>query len=603
MMRKKQVLLVMMAVLLLLPSFLVKADSTEQVDAEMVDGKLSSKDEVVYATLHATGDLEEIYVVNTLDVSKAGEILDYGVYSNIKNLTDLSELTQDGQSVRINAPEGKFYYQGNMKEDTELPWKISISYLLDGQKVAPADLAGQNGHLEMTINTAANNAVDKVFYENYLLQISLQLPNNYENIVATGGMVANAGKNKQITFTVMPGEDEELSVEADVEDFEFQGVDIAAIPSTLPIDTSEMGNMTDDMATLSDAISDVNNGVAELEDGVIQLNNGVASLRNGSAQYQNGMNEIDGASTKIVTASHSIGDALKTISTSLSSNSEEMDLTKLTELPAGLTQLANGLTETANGLTKLQESYSQAYTLLDGAIAGIPEQQVSDEEIAELYVSGANKGVLDRLVAYYGAAQKIKVTYSMTREAFEAVGPSLTKTSGALKEMSGSLTFTANELSTSLEDMDLSALSELQKGIATLSANYGEFHTGLVGYTEGVSTLANSYNDLHSGIVDLSDGTGELATGVGKLHDGTDELYEETKDLPEQMEEEINQMISEYDKSDFEPVSFVSTKNKKVYSVQFVIKTGGIKKEEPETKKAKTEEEKGFWDLLLDLFK
>ncbi|MFS0862288.1 YhgE/Pip domain-containing protein [Fredinandcohnia sp. 179-A 10B2 NHS] len=602
-MRKKQVLLVMMAVFLLLPSFLVKADSTERVNAETVEGKLSSKDEVVYATLHATGALEEIYVVNTLDVAKAGEIFDYGVYTSLKNLTDLSELTQESQNVRINAPEGKFYYQGNMNKDTELPWEISISYLLDRQKIAPAELAGQNGHLEIIIKTSANNAVDKVFYENYLLQVSLQLPNNYENIVASGGMVANAGKNKQITFTVMPGENEEFSVEADVENFEFQGVDIAAIPSTLPIDTSEMGNMTDAMATLSNAIRDVNNGVAELEDGVIQLNNGVSSLRDGSAQYRNGMNEIDGASTKIVTASNSIGDALKTISTSLTSNSEEMDLTKLAELPAGLTQLAKGLTDTANGLTKLQESYSQAYSALDSAIAGVPEQQVSDEEIAGLYASGANKGVLDRLLAFYGAAQKIKATYSVTKEAFEAVEPSLTKTSGALKEMSGSLTFTANELSTSLEDMDLSALGELQKGIATLSANYREFHTGLVSYTDGVSTLTDSYNDLHSGIVDLSDGTDELANGVGKLHDGTNELYEETKDLPEQMEDEINQTISEYDKSDFQPVSFVSPKNKDVYSVQFVIKTGAIKKEEQETKKAKTQEEKGFWDLLMDLFK
>ena len=77
----------------------------------------------------------------------------------------------------------------------------------------------------------------------------------------------------------------------------------------------------------------------------------------------------------------------------------------------------------------------------------------------------------------------------------------------------------------------------------------------------------------------------------------TDELYQETKDLPDQMEEEINQMISEYDKSDFKPVSFVSVNNEKVYSVQFVIKTESIQKEEQETKKAEPEKEKGFWDL------
>ncbi len=39
-------------------------------------------------------------------------------------------------------------------------------------------------------------------------------------------------------------------------------------------------------------------------------------------------------------------------------------------------------------------------------------------------------------------------------------------------------------------------------------------------------------------------------------------------------------MIAEYDKSHFEAVSFVSTKNEKVNSVQFVIKTESIKKED-----------------------
>ena len=602
MMRKKQLLLVVMAFIVLLPSFLVSANTTEYVKAEKIDGKLTSKDEVVYATLKANGDLGEIYVVNTLDVAQAGEILDYGEYSSVKNLTDLSELKSEGQTVRIDAPEGKFYYQGDMKDDSELPWDITISYSLDGREVDPSELAGKTGHVEINIHTTANKDVGVVFYENYLLQISLMLSNKYRNLEALGGMVANAGKNKQITFTVMPGNEEKFSVEADVEDFEFQGMEIAAVPSTLPIDTSEMGNMTDDLTTLSNAIRDVNNGVADLKDGVTQLNNGVATLRDGSSQFRDGINEIDGASSEIVAASNSIGDALKTISTSLTTNSDDMDLTKLSELPAGLTQLANGLTETANGLSTLQESYSQAYLALDDAIEGIPAGQLTEEEIAGLYTSGADSDVLDRLVAFYSAAQKVKGTYSVAKKAFDAVEPSLNQASGALKEMSGTLTSIANDLSASLEEMDVSALGELQNGLATLATNYGEFHTGLVDYTEGVSQLSASYNKLHTGITELSNGTGELANGVGKLHNGTDELYQETKDLPDQMQEEINQMIQEYDKSDFKPVSFVSSKNEKVYSVQFVIKTESIQKEEQEMEQEEPVKEKGFWDLLLGLF-
>ncbi|MEC5425801.1 hypothetical protein QGM71_20255 [Virgibacillus sp. C22-A2] len=46
-----------------------------------------------------------------------------------------------------------------------------------------------------------------------------------ENIQDEDGMVANAGKNKQVTITVMPEKEEELVVEVDVvEDFELDGI-------------------------------------------------------------------------------------------------------------------------------------------------------------------------------------------------------------------------------------------------------------------------------------------------------------------------------------------------------------------------------------------
>jgi putative membrane protein len=593
MMRTKKLLLTSLALMVLLPSFPAAAET---------GGKITSKDEVVYATLKANGELDDIYVVNTLEVAKAGVILDYGDYSSVKNLTDLSGIDQNGQAVQIHASEGKFYYQGNMENNTELPWDIEITYLLDGHEVEPSELAGKKGHLEVKINTAKNEEADEVYFENYLLQISFMLSNSYQNIEASGGMVANAGKNKQITFTVMPGQEKSLSAEADVQDFEFSGIDIAAVPSTLPIDTSEMESMTDDMSTLSEAISELNDGVANLKKGVSELNNGAASLRDGSGQYKNGISQLAGSSSELTGASRSIGDALKKISDSLSGDSARVDMTSLSELPGHLTQLANGLNQAADGLTTLRDNYAMAYGALDGSIKEIPAHQVSEEEIAGLLSSGADANVVNKLVETYSAAQKVKGTYAQVQEAFAAVDPTLKQVSGSVKEMSGSLTTISNELSASLEEMDMSALGELQKGLSTLSSNYGEFHAGLAGYTEGVRKLSSSYGELHSGIAGLAGGTGELNKGVGELHNGTNEMHQETKDLPQQMQQEINEMIKEYDKSDFEPVSFVSAKNEKVTSVQFVIKTEAIEQVEQEEKQAKPEKKKGFWDLFLELF-
>ncbi len=606
MMRNKQIFRCTLALLICLPSFLNNGISHNRAYAEGTDGQLTSKDEVIYATLEAGGTLEEIYVVNTLDVAKAGEIQDFGTYESVKNLTDLTEIQQEDEAVSVQAPEGKFYYQGNMQGDTDLPWNIDITYSLNGNEINAADLAGQSGQLEISMDVRANDNVDRVFYENYLLQVSLQLSNLYENIEASGGMIANAGENKQVTFTVMPGQEDTLSVQADVNDFEFQGIDIAAAPSTLPIDTSEINNLTDDMSALTDAIAELNSGVADLKTGVSQLNSGASSMRSGSSEYLNGINQLDGSSYEIINASKEIGGALTQMSNALSGPTSNMDLSSLTELPKGLSELAAGLTQAASGLNELGDQYAQSYQALDAAIAEIPAGQLTEQEkqaIENLNADGEAAKVLDKLIATYNVAQKVKATYSAVKAAFAAVEPSLSELNGNMKTMSGTLSSISENLTNSLQGMDMSGLEELQTGLAALSANYGEFHSGLIGYTGGVNELASSYNQLHTGITGIADGTSELNEGASALQDGTAQLYEETKDMPAQMQEQINEMIGEYDKSDFTPVSFTSPKNEDVYSVQFVIKTESIEKKEEETKTAEPEEEKGFWDLLLDLFR
>ncbi|WP_240056624.1 YhgE/Pip domain-containing protein [Bacillus mesophilum] len=602
-MRKKQMYRSMLALVIIFPVFLNNGFAHDHAYAEASKGQLTSKDEVIYATLEAGGTLEDIYVVNTLDVAEAGEIQDFGMYDSVKNLTDLSEIQQENESISIQAPEGKFYYQGNMQEDTDLPWNIEVTYSLDGNETNAADLAGQSGQLEISINVSANENVDSVFYENYLLQVSLQLSNLYENIEASGGMIANAGENKQVTFTVMPGQEDTLSVQADVNDFEFQGIDIAAAPSTLPIDTSEINNLTDDMGALTDAISELNNGVADLRSGVSQLNDGASSMGSGSSEYLNGIHQLDGSSYEIINASKEIGGALSKMNSALSGSSSNMDPSSLTELPKGLLELAAGLTQAASGLNTLSDQYAKSYQALDAAIAEIPAGQLTEQEIAGLYASGADAKVLDKLIATYKAAQKVKATYSAVKAAFAAVKPSLDELNGNMKKMSGTLSSISENLTGSLQGMDMSGLSELQKGLAALSANYSEFHSGLVGYTGGVNQLASSYSQLHTGITGIANGTSELNEGTAALQDGTAQLYEETKDMPAEMQAQINEMIGEFDKSDFTPVSFTSSKNEDVHSVQFVIKTSSIEKKEEETKTAEPKEEKGFWDLLLDLFR
>ncbi|QTM98418.1 YhgE/Pip domain-containing protein [Sediminibacillus dalangtanensis] len=604
--RIKKLLLVFTIILLAMPSLLVSAasDSKSGEDTTREKGKVSSKDEVIYGKLNAAGKRQELYVVNTLDVEKAGKVVDHGTYTDLKNLTDLSPLEQKDGEVTIDAPEGKFYYQGNM-EGQSLPWDISITYLLDGKEIAPADLAGKDGHVEIKIATSANEKVDPVFFENYLLQVSLSLNlDNYRNIKATDGTLANAGKNKQVSFTVMPEKEEELVVEADVTDFELDGIDISAVPSSMPIESPDIDEMTGEMDTLTDAIAEVNGGVADLEDGIAQLNDGAGELRDGSMQYKDGISSLAGSSAELVNGSGSLKQALEQMSASLESGSEDMGLGDLKQLEDGLSQMADGINQSADGLVTLKDNYAKAYSTLDEKMAAIPDYELSEEEFKQLYKSGANPEVLDKLKETYTAARTAKGTYSAVKEGFDAVGGTLGQVSGSLTDMADNLEEMANQLASSRENMDSAdSFAQLQDGIREIASQYASFHSGLVEYTDGVNQLSSSYGELDNGISGLAEGLGETESGVGSLHDGTAELQEATSDLPDEMKKEVNEMMDEYDKSDFEPVSFVSPENEHINSVQFVLKTESIKQEEQEETEESVEEEKGFWDRLMDLFK
>ncbi|WP_062354410.1 hypothetical protein [Bacillus kwashiorkori] len=610
-MRKfKKLLFVLLTVTLLMPTFFVTADTKdsnqENTNMEQL-GKIATKDEVVYGKLSANGEQKEVYIVNVFDIKKAGKIFDYGTYTSVKNLTNLQTIERNGNIIEFSAQEGKFYYQGNFN-DSPLPWNIAITYFLDGKEISPNELAGKSGHVRIAMETTANSKINQTFFENYLLQISLTLdPEIYTNIKAPDAMVANAGKNKQINFTVMPETDGNYYVEADVTEFELDGIDISAVPSSMAIDTPDLDEVTEEMVSLTNAIEQINNGVAQLKSGVNELNSGTTKLKDGSKKYRDGITTVSNSSAKLVDGSKEIETALTLISDTLNknlANIENIDLSEVGNLFEWLQQLLDKLHQTAESLEKFQETYTNAYNDLNSSMQAISSNEISSTDIDKLYNSGVSKDVIDQLLKTYEAASLAKSTYSQLKDGLSIVNTTVENIIKVLQDIATNLETIVTKYQSTLAKLDVSqSLSLLTDGIHMMATNYQTFHSGLVDYTNGVHQLATNYVDLHRGIEQLSEGTVELNVGVGGLYKGTSKLHNATKNLPDQLKEEVNKMISEYDKSDFQPVSFVSEKNEKVKNVQFVLKTDSIKYDRPKAAEKPIKKEKSFWVKLLDLFR
>ena len=584
-------------------------------------------EEVIYAKLDAAGEPLSAYAVVALNGDAGESVTHYGAYTAVENLTDTSALTYEDGAVTATIPEGgRLYYQGTL-ESFELPWDIAIGYELDGRSIDPAELGGQSGALEMTLSVKPNGNAPGAFADEMMLQITVTLDASLcKNITAEGATVANAGGDKTLAFTVLPGAEAEYTVTADVEDFTMAGLTIAGVNYDI---ASAMG----DTAEITDGVGQMTDAISQLSDGASQLASGAGSLRSGAGSFGSGLSTLSAGSAELVAGSEQIAGALAQISASLpgagaGADAEAaaaaagmdpeaaaaagaqsagagmtLDLSALAQLPAGLEQAADGLEQAGAALAQLAEGYGAAYPALAQAVEAIPEPSVSEEDIGALMALAPDNAALAALVANYQAAQTVKAVWAQASAAFEAVQDNLPALAEGVNSAAASLRQTAQQISAAMSatggQIDLSGLLQLTSGLSQLAQSYSAFHEGLVSYAGGVDALSANWSSVYSGISSLASGAGELSDGVAALD-------EETSKIPELIDELTGGPAEDESADASAQASFLDGRNGDTASVQFVIMTEGISEPEAEAEPAPAEEEQGFfaelWDRIVALF-
>ncbi|MBQ9530827.1 MAG: hypothetical protein IJR70_02020 [Eubacterium sp.] len=606
-MKLRKTLCVLIALIIPIASFAVSgyaSGGSKTAASHKTDeiASVSSKDEVVYASLDNNGEPIEAYVVNILNVKEKGNFTDFGTYSSVENLTSTEKLVSKNASVSGWAEEGKFYYQGNISH-AKLPWIIDINYYLNGNEITADNLSGKSGELKINIKTSKAPNISPEFYKHYLLQISITLSTlKCTDIQAKGATIANAGTDKQINFTALPNKKSDNTLTAKIKDFSMGGIGINAVPYNMEIDMPDTSEMTGGFSQLSDGIEQLDGGVAKLKDGAKQLTDGSKKLSDGSTQIMNGLEQLNFASDQIVQGSKEIKEALRFIAKSLNESLTDEDIQKLKDIYEEMEDLNKILKEVPEVLDGMSSTTTALYNALKVAVDAIPDNTVTSEQIADLYEKNPGNEALGTLVQTYYAAQTVKST-------FDALGPALESSNNSMSSTMRILSTEINTLSKQVDELlknkeMIEQLKELRSGMQLLADNYKTFDSGLRQFTNGLSTLADNYSEFDAGISDMSDGMSQYESGVKALKKGTAQLYNGTKDLPEVVENAINSMTAEYDHSDFKPVSYTSEKNENINAVQFVFSTKPIAAKSKEDNTEKDEEKEiSFIQRVVNLIK
>ena len=596
--------------------------------------KSSEKEEVIYANLTSSGDIEKIYAVNIFEDK---DIVDYGVYETVKNMNTMDKINYSNGKITIQNSEDKLYYQGIMKQNTEMPWTIKVRYKLDGIEYAPSELAGKSGKLEISISIKENKKCKKNFFENYALQTVVQLDTNLcENIKSDEATMANVGGLKQLTYTILPGNEKDIKITSDVTDFEMSEIQVNGINLNLGLDKDSIdtSSLTGELDKLKDAVNDLDDGANELNDGAKKLDDGAVTLTDGIKTIQDGLDQLNSKSSSLTSGSSDVLSALKTIQSSLNNvSTSSKDLKQLssasTSIKSGIDSLVKGLKTvdssidtynsslkkaglnsaselaqknkqalSALGITNTQRKLYSAYT--SGGSQAVSAElaklaQAGDSEAVALYKQ-VSAGNTDAVTQYVQAAGKlISVETLLKADASYIEGSSklingidaqMSTSSGQTTLMSGAVSLQTNykKFDASIQDLVSSLnnlmanMTQLKNGINKLTDNYATLDSGIKEYTSAVNKIANGYSKVYEGALDLVSGTHSLYKGTTELTDGTGEFKGETSDLDSKVDDEVDSMIDNFAGGDFEVESFVSDKNTDVDSVQFVIKTEAIKK-------------------------
>ena len=316
----------------------------------------TAKEENVYVNLKQDGSVDGVYVVNAYRLEQDTQIVDYGNYESVKNLSSDAGIESRKGTVTVDAKAGEFFYQGNLRSK-EIPWEIAISYTLDGKKISAEELAGKNGRLKISIHIGQNDKADAVFFENYLLQVTLTMDmERCSNLEAPGATAANVGTDKQLVYSILAGSEKDITVTADVLDFEMDAISIQGLPMNLDVDRDRfsLDDLHEKAGKISDAADEFSDGAQDLAGGVDSLKEGAEGLRDGAESLKEGIDSYaDGTRT--------LGDGIDTLQ---DGSSELADGAR--ELADGTGELANGISTLLGGISQLSDGYKGE----NGAAAG-----------------------------------------------------------------------------------------------------------------------------------------------------------------------------------------------------------------------------------------
>ncbi|MBR3328257.1 MAG: hypothetical protein IKG22_13140 [Atopobiaceae bacterium] len=542
------------------------------------DSTSASKSETVHVSTDAAGVVTGITVEDVLrNVGALDELSDLTTLADIvPSDENVTYTTNDDGTLTWAANGADVSYEGT--SSAKPPVTVRVSYTLDGQSVAPQDLAGANGHLAIRLdyqnNASETRTIDgrdeRIHTPFVCLTAAILDDEVFSNVTITNGkLVSDKGGFAVIGFAA-PGlrqslnldEDSDINIpeyvqiEADVDDLVLDPLYTIVTPELFgEMDTSDldlgeldelgdgtgelrdaMGELVDGAGTLSDALwlvadgsSKVGGGARALLEALNPLPNGLSQLEAGANTLTYQLNRASSAIGGLKDGASGIGDAadgarqlvdaasggMGTASTLVSDVRQRLNTGPFVDARAAMSD-ASTTADAASG----------ALTTAQGLIEGVSGKVHEQRDAASADIAAAQE-TLDALLA--------NVDMGLTgqqRSALEGVRNQLssahTSVSGIDATPPAELTAQAAALSDASKTIaaDAGKIGAASAKLDPIAADADGALEALAGAAGAAGTASQTLDAATQGARDIAEGVDGAATGLSALAEGASTLAE-----------------------------------------------------------------------------
>ncbi|MEI8215929.1 MAG: hypothetical protein WCF96_02415 [Eubacteriales bacterium] len=579
-----------------------------------------SVDESAYVNLDYYGSVTGINIVKGCSLNGNTSFTDYGDYSNVENMSTYDKPISTTGKLNWNLSGDKdkrFYFNCQIDPaKIQLPWTFDLTYKLNGVPKKAEEMAGASGLVEIVIKVKPNAKARDYYKNNMLLQIATVVnTDDTYSLDAPGSQLQTIGSHKTVLFMCLPGEENTFSIRMGTDNFETTGITMMMIPGTLTQfeDIKALKESKDTIQASSDAVYAA---MDSLLNNLGSMNNGLSTLKSGAAEFDQGRKILSDGKDQLNTLSDTAISDLVNVNTQLNELIPYFQTVKnltndlknnVDDMVDTLQKLDSPLSESASSISSMQTDLNAMSNMLDTLSAQLGAMltnlgAVVKGEQADPYQSAEFQGTANMagtLGVYKG---NIK---SLLSESVD-VGSSIKD----IISISQKLINETDDLNSTLGDYhnDMISLLDDSETMTTLASKSLGSTTAFLSYTNFL--LQNSGDNLDSGsekalagMLDLLDKS-LLSLKDVKLLKNANSVIKVTIDNQFDKFEKENKFL--FMDPNAPLMSFTSDKNPSPASIQIILRTAEINKDQIDKNIIDLEKNKpdvGIFGRISNLFK